>query len=161
MLRFVRKQGSRSHFRGANFVNSLYFSLLAGSLGGEGLARDCALRHYLRFQAFFRIVSAVAQPERDLIRGRVSAGVRNARASGKQLGRPRRIVSQDEIIRLKREGALLVTREQRGRVELVRSSNECIDDFESTDFESTTKRSVAQISESRPGHVASIRHLPN
>src|ERR1700683_5548583 len=58
-------------------------------------------------QALFTIVSAVAQLERDLIRERVSAGVRNARANGKQLGRPRRIVSQDEIIRLKRDGASL------------------------------------------------------
>ena len=58
-------------------------------------------------QALFTIVSAVAQLERDLIRERVSAGVRNARASGKQLGRPRRIVSQDEIIRLTGEGASL------------------------------------------------------
>jgi len=55
-------------------------------------------------QALFTIVSAVAQLERDLIRERVSAGIRNARASGKQLGRPRRIVSQDEIARLKAEG---------------------------------------------------------
>ena len=52
-------------------------------------------------------MSAVAQLERDLIRERVSAGLRNARASGKQLGRPRRIVSQDEIIRLRGEGASL------------------------------------------------------
>lgn len=52
-------------------------------------------------------MSAVAQLERDLIRERVSAGVRNARAAGKQLGRPRRIVSQDEIIRLKAEGLSL------------------------------------------------------
>jgi DNA invertase Pin-like site-specific DNA recombinase len=55
-------------------------------------------------QALFTIVAAVAQLERDLIRERVSAGIRNARASGKQLGRPRRIVSQDEIVRLKAEG---------------------------------------------------------
>lgn len=58
-------------------------------------------------QALFTIVSAVAQLERDLIRERVSAGVRNARASGKQLGRPRRIVNRDEIIRLKAEGTSL------------------------------------------------------
>jgi DNA invertase Pin-like site-specific DNA recombinase len=45
--------------------------------------------------------------ERDLIRERVSAGIRNARASGKQLGRPRRIVDRDEIVRLKEEGASL------------------------------------------------------
>jgi DNA invertase Pin-like site-specific DNA recombinase len=58
-------------------------------------------------QALFTIVSAVAQLERDLIRERVSAGVRNARESGKQLGRPRRIVNQEDIIRLKANGASL------------------------------------------------------
>ena len=55
-------------------------------------------------QALFTIVSAVAQLERDLIRERVSAGIRHARACGKQLGRPHRIVSQDELVRLKGEG---------------------------------------------------------
>jgi len=58
-------------------------------------------------QALFTIVSAVAQLERDLIRERVSAGIRNARACGKQLGRPRRIVSHDELLRLKAGGASL------------------------------------------------------
>lgn len=58
-------------------------------------------------QALFTIVSAVAQLERDLIRERVRAGIRNARACGKQLGRPRRIVNQGEIIRLKEQGASL------------------------------------------------------
>jgi DNA invertase Pin-like site-specific DNA recombinase len=58
-------------------------------------------------QALFTIVSAVAQLERDLIRERVSAGVRNARANGKQFGRPRRIVNQDEIKRLRSDGASL------------------------------------------------------
>jgi DNA invertase Pin-like site-specific DNA recombinase len=37
-------------------------------------------------QALFTIVSAVAQLERDLIRERVTAGIRNARANGKQPG---------------------------------------------------------------------------
>src|SRR6201997_4138642 len=55
-------------------------------------------------QALFTIVSAVAQLERDLIRERVRAGIRHARACGKQLGRPRRIVNHDEVMRLKREG---------------------------------------------------------
>jgi DNA invertase Pin-like site-specific DNA recombinase len=58
-------------------------------------------------QALFTIVSAVAQLERDLIRERVNAGIRNARASGKQLGRPRRIVRQDELHRLRADGASL------------------------------------------------------
>ena len=56
-------------------------------------------------QALFTIVSAVAQLERDLIRERVSAGIRNARASGKQLGRPRRVVNHDEVRRLGTDGA--------------------------------------------------------
>lgn len=56
-------------------------------------------------QALFTIVSAVAQLERDLIRERVSAGIRNARASGKQLGRPRRVVNHDEVRRLRADGA--------------------------------------------------------
>jgi hypothetical protein len=47
---------------------------------------------------------------------------------------------------------LLVTREQRSGVELVRSSNEWIGDFESTD-EAVV---MLQISEPRPGHFASI-----
>jgi DNA invertase Pin-like site-specific DNA recombinase len=58
-------------------------------------------------QALFTIVAAVAQLERDLIRERVSAGIRNARACGKQLGRPRRIVSHDEVRRLRSGGASL------------------------------------------------------
>lgn len=56
-------------------------------------------------QALFTIVSAVAQLERDLIRERVSAGIRNARASGKQLGRPRRVVNHDDVRRLRADGA--------------------------------------------------------
>src|SRR6266446_3738195 len=43
-------------------------------------------------QAVFTIVAAVATLERDLIRQRVRAGLRNARAKGKRLGRPRAIV---------------------------------------------------------------------
>jgi DNA invertase Pin-like site-specific DNA recombinase len=58
-------------------------------------------------QALFTIVSAVAQLERDLIRERVSAGVRNARAKGKEFGRPRRVVNQDEVRRMRLEGASL------------------------------------------------------
>jgi DNA invertase Pin-like site-specific DNA recombinase len=58
-------------------------------------------------QALFTIVSAVAQLERDLIRERVNAGIRNARALGKQLGRPRRIVDREDLARLRAEGASL------------------------------------------------------
>src|SRR5712664_837093 len=55
-------------------------------------------------QALFTIVSAVAQLERDLIRERVSAGIRNARANGKQLGRPKSGVDCDRILQLKAQG---------------------------------------------------------
>src|ERR1039458_293477 len=55
-------------------------------------------------QALFTIVAAVAQLERDLIRERVCAGIRNARAAGKQLGRPTRMVDRNEMLRLRSEG---------------------------------------------------------
>ena len=55
-------------------------------------------------QALFTIVSAVAQLERDLIRERVSAGIRNARANGKKLGRPKSSVDRERILELKAEG---------------------------------------------------------
>src|SRR5208283_1346972 len=55
-------------------------------------------------QALFTIVSAVAQLERDLIRERVSAGVRNARAKGKKFGRPRVQVDRERILQLKAQG---------------------------------------------------------
>ena len=55
-------------------------------------------------QALFTIVSAVAQLERDLIRERVSAGIRNARANGKKLGRPHVETNLEEILQLRAEG---------------------------------------------------------
>src|SRR5579863_1936544 len=55
-------------------------------------------------QALFTIVSAVAQLERDLIRERVSAGIRNAQANGKKLGRPRVKANLEEILQLRAEG---------------------------------------------------------
>ncbi len=55
-------------------------------------------------QALFTIVSAVAQLERDLIRERVTAGIRNARFNGKTLGRPKRTIDRQEILRLKAAG---------------------------------------------------------
>jgi DNA invertase Pin-like site-specific DNA recombinase len=58
-------------------------------------------------QALFTIVSAVAQLERDLIRERVSAGIRNARANGKTLGRPIRVVDRDRILQMRSEGLSL------------------------------------------------------
>jgi DNA invertase Pin-like site-specific DNA recombinase len=58
-------------------------------------------------QALFTIVSAVAQLERDLIRERVNAGIRNARANGKKLGRPKRGVDRERILELKAKGQSL------------------------------------------------------
>src|SRR5271167_3466937 len=58
-------------------------------------------------QALFTIVSAVAQLERDLIRERVAAGIRNARANGKKLGRPMRAVDPDRILQMRAEGQTL------------------------------------------------------
>jgi DNA invertase Pin-like site-specific DNA recombinase len=58
-------------------------------------------------QAMFVIVAAVAQLERDLIRERVSAGIRNARANGKTLGRPKSSVDRERILELKAQGQSL------------------------------------------------------
>src|SRR6202521_5930221 len=58
-------------------------------------------------QALFTIVSAVAQLERDLIWERVSAGIRNARANGKKLGRPRSGVDPDRILEMRADGQTL------------------------------------------------------
>jgi DNA invertase Pin-like site-specific DNA recombinase len=58
-------------------------------------------------QALFTIVSAVAQLERDLIRERVSAGIRNARANGKKLGRPKSSVDRERVLALKAQGQSL------------------------------------------------------
>jgi len=55
-------------------------------------------------QALFTIVSAVAQLERDLIRERVTAGIRNAQANGKKLGRPKSGVDRERILELKAQG---------------------------------------------------------
>jgi putative DNA-invertase from lambdoid prophage Rac len=58
-------------------------------------------------QALFTIVSAVAQLERDLIRERVNAGIRNARANGKKLGRPKSSIDRQRILELKASGNCL------------------------------------------------------
>jgi len=58
-------------------------------------------------QALFTIVSAVAQLERELIRERVSAGIRNARANGKKLGRPKTLVDRAQVMQLREQGQSL------------------------------------------------------
>jgi DNA invertase Pin-like site-specific DNA recombinase len=55
--------------------------------------------------AVFTIVAAVATLERDLIRERVRAGLRNARSKGKRLGRPKTYVNADRIAALRASGA--------------------------------------------------------
>src|SRR5215470_4389396 len=52
----------------------------------------------------FTVVGAVAELERSLIAERVRAGIRNARAKGKRLGRPRVIVDSARIGRLRSQG---------------------------------------------------------
>ncbi len=53
----------------------------------------------------FTVLGAVAELERSLIAERVRAGLRNARAKGKRLGRPRIGVDASKIARLRAEGA--------------------------------------------------------
>src|SRR5512139_907920 len=58
-------------------------------------------------KAMFTITSAIAELEADLIRERVVAGIANARAKGKRLGRPSPDVDQEEVQRL-RDGGLTI-----------------------------------------------------
>ena len=53
----------------------------------------------------FQIVGAMAEFERALIQERVRAGLKNARARGKRLGRPRTSVDTAEIAELRASGA--------------------------------------------------------
>jgi DNA invertase Pin-like site-specific DNA recombinase len=55
----------------------------------------------------FTVLGAVAELERSLIAERVRAGLRNARAKGKKLGRPRLCVDASKMWRLQREGRSL------------------------------------------------------
>jgi DNA invertase Pin-like site-specific DNA recombinase len=52
----------------------------------------------------FTVLGAVAELERSLIVERVRAGLRNARAKGKRLGRPRVVVDRSRIASLRTEG---------------------------------------------------------
>lgn len=52
----------------------------------------------------FTVLGAVAELERSLITERVRAGLRNARAKGKRLGRPRVAVDAAQIARLRASG---------------------------------------------------------
>jgi DNA invertase Pin-like site-specific DNA recombinase len=55
----------------------------------------------------FTVLGAVAELERSLIVERVRAGLRNARAKGKTLGRPRKIVDAARIASLRAQGLSL------------------------------------------------------
>ncbi|MCH7985274.1 MAG: recombinase family protein, partial [Acidobacteria bacterium] len=52
----------------------------------------------------FTVLGAVAELERSLIAERVRAGLRNARAKGKRLGRPRKAVDRTKIATLRSQG---------------------------------------------------------
>jgi DNA invertase Pin-like site-specific DNA recombinase len=52
----------------------------------------------------FQIIGAMAEFERALIQERVRAGLRNARAKGKRLGRPRVVVDASRIKSLRSQG---------------------------------------------------------
>ena len=53
----------------------------------------------------FTVLGAVAELERSLIAERVRAGLRNARAKGKRLGRPSKEVDSAAVAALRRQGA--------------------------------------------------------
>jgi DNA invertase Pin-like site-specific DNA recombinase len=50
------------------------------------------------------ILAAFGELEREMIRERVLTGLRNAKAKGKALGRPKRVFQRDEATRLRSEG---------------------------------------------------------
>src|SRR5216684_6646464 len=52
----------------------------------------------------FNVIGAMAEFERALIQERVKAGLRNAKAKGKRLGRPRVVVDQVEVLELRKSG---------------------------------------------------------
>ena len=52
----------------------------------------------------FQIIGAMAEFERSLIQERVKAGLRNARAKGKTLGRPRTVIDAAKVTRLRVQG---------------------------------------------------------
>jgi DNA invertase Pin-like site-specific DNA recombinase len=52
----------------------------------------------------FTVLGAVAELERSLIAERVRAGLRNAKAKGKRLGRPRKVVDASKIASLRAQG---------------------------------------------------------
>jgi len=56
-------------------------------------------------KAMFTIIGAMAELERNVVRERVRAGVRNARRNGKQLGRKRVVFDRSRVVELRDGGA--------------------------------------------------------
>jgi DNA invertase Pin-like site-specific DNA recombinase len=52
----------------------------------------------------FQIIGAMAEFERALIEERVKAGLRNAKAKGKRIGRPRQVVDFRKVLELRGQG---------------------------------------------------------
>lgn len=57
----------------------------------------------------FQIIGAMAEFERALIQERVRAGLRNAKAKGKHVGRPRLVLDGSQITRLRSQGLSWLT----------------------------------------------------
>jgi DNA invertase Pin-like site-specific DNA recombinase len=55
-------------------------------------------------QLLLHILAAVAQFERELIRERVAAGMKTARAKGKSIGRPKRVFDRQSVMDLRSQG---------------------------------------------------------
>lgn len=55
----------------------------------------------------FTLIATVAEFERELIRERIFAGLRRARAQGKRLGRPRKAVDDTQIAAMRQQGMSL------------------------------------------------------
>jgi DNA invertase Pin-like site-specific DNA recombinase len=66
---------------------------------GEGLDFSTSMG-----KLFYQLSGAFAEFERDCIRERVKAGLRNAKSKGRRLGRPRKIVDTERVASLRAQG---------------------------------------------------------
>jgi len=96
---------------------ALVLSLAGGVAPGSEVSWSQAIIPFLSTRAFafsispsgrlmVQIIGAMAEFERALIQERVRAGLRNARAKGKRLGRPRHAYPQATVERLRDQGLL-------------------------------------------------------
>jgi DNA invertase Pin-like site-specific DNA recombinase len=80
---------------------NLYFEAIEQGNGGVApFHQDCSPMSKFLLHLF----AAFAEMERDIIRERVCAGVRAAKAKGTRVGHPRRVFRRDEALRLRAEG---------------------------------------------------------